>query len=130
MEAVGIDHVVLRVGDLERSVAFYRDVLGLVVDRRRDDLGLVHMRAGASFVDLVEVAGKLGTAGGGMPGDKNRNMDHLCLRIADFEAAKIAEELAAHGIRVGEPDTRYGASGDGISIYLRDLDGNGLELRG
>lgn len=130
MEAIGIDHVVLRVGDLERSVAFYRDVLGLTVDRRRDELGLVHMRAGASFVDLVDVAGKLGLPGGGVAGAKHRNMDHLCLRIADFDATKIAAELTEFGIPVGEIDARYGANGEGISVYLRDADGNGLELRG
>ena len=68
MQAVGIDHVVLRVSDLERAVAFYRDVLGLAIDRRRENLGMVHMRAGPSLVDLVEVGGPLGRQGGAAPG--------------------------------------------------------------
>jgi len=130
MQAIGIDHVVLRVADLERSVAFYRDVLGLAVDRRRDDLGMIHMRAGPSLVDLVDVGGKLGLPGGAAAGAEGRNMDHLCLCIADFDADAVRAELEASGVPVGEIDTRYGASGEGVSVYLKDPDGNGLELRG
>ena len=48
-----IDHVVFRVRDLERSIAFYSTVLGCEVVRRRDHLGLVHLRAGASMIDLI-----------------------------------------------------------------------------
>lgn len=84
MKAIGIDHVVLRVADLERAVAFYHDVLGLELDRRREELGLIHMRAGRSFVDLVSVTGKLGRAGGSAAGSDRRNMDHLCLVMAGF----------------------------------------------
>lgn len=60
-----LDHVVLRVRDLDRSEAFYRTLLGCEVARRRDDLGLRHLRAGASMIDLVAVDGKLGRRGGG-----------------------------------------------------------------
>ena len=63
-----IDHVVLRVSDPERSLAFYRDVLGCEVARRRDDLGLIHLHCGASMIDLVDVHGKLGLAGGAAAG--------------------------------------------------------------
>jgi glyoxylase I family protein len=80
-------------------------------------------------VELVDVAGKLGRAGGGAAGAEARNMDHLCLRIANFDAERVAAELTARGFSVGEIDTRYGASGEGLSVYLRDPDGNGLELR-
>lgn len=130
MKAIGIDHVVLRVSNLERSVAFYLDVLGLTLDRRRDDLGLIHMRAGCSFVDLVDLAGKLGQHGGVASGGQCRNMDHLCLRIENFDEDTIAAELEAAGISVGETGIRYGAKGDGVSIYLTDPDGNGIEVRG
>jgi glyoxylase I family protein len=130
MQAVGIDHVVLRVSDLERAVAFYRDVLGLAIDRRREGLGLVHMRAGPSLVDLVDVAGPLGQRGGGAAGPTGRNMDHLCLQIAGFDAEKIRAELEAAGTPPGTIASRYGANGDEVTIYLTDPDGNGLELRG
>ena len=58
-----IDHLVLRVRDLAHSVRFYGEVLGCHVERRREHLGLAHLRAGASMIDLVDVAGKLGARG-------------------------------------------------------------------
>ncbi|MBL8671880.1 MAG: VOC family protein, partial [Alphaproteobacteria bacterium] len=65
---LGLDHVVVRARDIERLIAFYRDGLGCTVERRRPDLGLVHLRAGRSFIDLVDVAGPIGRKGGAAPG--------------------------------------------------------------
>ena len=79
-----IDHIVLRVRDLDRSQAFYRDLLGCEVARRRDELGLRHLRAGASMIDLISVDGTLGTRGGTGAGAQGRTLDHLCLRIEPF----------------------------------------------
>ena len=56
----GIDHVVLRVVDVEGVIRFYQDVLGCAVERREDDLGLIQLRAGRSLIDLVDVNGELG----------------------------------------------------------------------
>jgi len=125
-----IDHVVLRVSDLESMTRFYCDVLGAGVARRRPDLGLIHLRAGASLVDLVAVDGPLGKPGGAAPGNEGRNMDHLCLRIEPFDQAAIVAHLAAHGVAVGEIGRRFGAEGMALSIYLTDPEGNVVELRG
>jgi catechol 2,3-dioxygenase-like lactoylglutathione lyase family enzyme len=126
-----IDHVVLRVGDLDRSEAFYRELLGCEVARRRDDLGLRHLRAGASMIDLVSVDGKLGSRGGAAPGADARNVDHLCLRIEPFDEAAILDHLAAHGIAPHAPASEnFGAEGEGPSLYFDDPDGNTLELKG
>ncbi len=126
-----LDHVVLRVRDLDRAEAFYRDVLGCAVERRRDDLGLRHLRAGASVIDLVSVDGKLGQRGGAAAGDGARNVDHVCLRIEPFDEAAIVAHLAAHGIAPqGPASINFGAEGDGPSLYFRDPDGNTLELKG
>ena len=130
MQAIGIDHVVLRVTNLDRSVAFYRDVLGLSVDRVRENLGMVHMRAGPSLVDLVDVNSRLGQLGGAPPGAEGRNMDHLCIQVAAFDPETVRAELAAKGVQVGEIRRRYGANGEEVTVYLTDPDGNGLELRG
>jgi catechol 2,3-dioxygenase-like lactoylglutathione lyase family enzyme len=129
MIVTGIDHVVLRVTNMDRAIAFYADVLGCRVEHRQDALGLVHLRAGTSLIDLVDVAGKLGRMGGGAAGATGRNMDHICLRIAAFDVDKITRELAAHGIVIGETAQRFGSTGEATSIYLTDPEGNGLELR-
>ncbi|GAC1576487.1 MAG: VOC family protein [Sphingomicrobium sp.] len=122
--------MVLIVTDLARSLAFYRDVLGLEVDRRRDDLRMIHMRAGSSLVDLQEVDARIGPHDDGSESIVMHNLDHLCLKIADFDAEAACAELIGLGISVSEIDIRYGASGHGQSVYLQDPDGNGLELRG
>lgn len=125
-----IDHVVLRVADLEASLAFYTGLLGCSIERRRDELGLVQLRAGRCLIDLVPVDGKLGRAGGAAPGREGRNLDHLCLRVDPFDENAIRRELATAGVAAGETATRFGAEGEGPSIYVSDPDGNTVELKG
>jgi glyoxylase I family protein len=126
----GIDHLVLRVRDMAAMERFYCEVLGLAVERRQARIGLVQLRAGAQLVDLVDVHGMLGQAGGAAPGEGGRNLDHFCLALDDFDLAAVEAHLAAHGVTPGESGIRYGAGGMGVSIYLTDPEGNGLELRG
>ena len=125
-----IDHLVLRVIDLESMLRFYCGVLGCGVERRSDELGLVQLRAGRSLIDLVPVSGKLGQAGGAAPAGEGRNLDHFCLRIEPFDEPAIRAELARSGIDVGELATRNGAEGEGPSLYIRDPEGNTVELKG
>ena len=63
-----IDHVVLRVVDLDRMAGFYRDVLGCTDERVQAEIGLYQLRAGDSLIDLVTIDGKLGATGGAAPG--------------------------------------------------------------
>lgn len=126
-----IDHVVFRVRDLERSITFYSTVLGCEVVRRRDHLGLVHLRAGASMIDLISLDGTLGARGGAGPGPEARNVDHLCLRIEPFDEVSLAAYLSFHGATpVAAAEVNFGAEGDGLSLYFRDPDGNTIELKG
>ncbi len=125
-----IDHVVFRVAELERALKFYCDVLGCRVDRRRDDLGMIHLRAGAAMIDLVDVAGKIGLRYGAPPGEQGRNVDHVSLRLESFDEAGIRAHLEAHGVAPGEVKTLYGAEGDGPAMYIQDPDGNTVELKG
>ncbi|MFM6828992.1 MAG: VOC family protein [Novosphingobium sp.] len=122
MQITGIDHVVVRVADLDRSIRFYCEVLGCRLEWRRDELLLAHLRAGEAFVDLL--------AGQPLATGSERNMDHLCLTVNDFEIGKVRDHLLARGIEVGSAAERFGASGWGQSLYLVDPDGNGIELRG
>ena len=126
----GIDHLVLRVVDLDVMVGFYVDALGCSVERRQDEIGLVQLRAGRSLIDLVPVDGKLGRMGGAAPGAEGRNLDHFCLRVEPFDEAAIRAHLAAHGVEAGKTESRYGAEGEGPSIYLSDPEGNVVELKG
>ncbi len=125
-----IDHLVLRVGDLERMLRFYCEALGCTVERRQEALGLVQLRAGRSLLDLVPVTGKLGRAGGAAPGREGRNLDHFCLRVEPFDEAAIRRQLQAHGAEAGPVEQRYGAQGEGPSIYVTDPEGNVVELKG
>ena len=125
-----IDHVVLRVVDLDRALAFYRDVLGCTLERRQDDIGLVQLRAGRSLIDLVPIDGVLGRAGGAAAGAEGRNVDHFCVRVEPFDAAAIRAHLRAHAVDAGEVARRFGAEGEGPSLYIRDPDGNVVELKG
>ena len=125
-----IDHIVLRVSDVERMIEFYCTVLGCSVQWRRPELGLVHLRAGSAMVDLVPVDGKLGKPGGAAPGTEGRNMDHVCLRVDPFDVAQIVEHLESHQARVGEIRPRFGAQGEGVSIYVYDPEDNLIELKG
>lgn len=126
----GIDHVVIRAHDLERMVAFYCDVLGCAVEHRRDDLGLVHLRAGRSLIDLISVAGELGRRGGAAAGREGHNMDHLSLRIEPFAIDELRAHLQARGVQASDLQHNYGAEGNGPSVYLKDPEGNVVELKG
>lgn len=126
-----IDHIVLRVASLERAMAFYCDVLGCKVARRRDDLGLIHLSAGTSMIDLIALDGVLGQRGGAGPAKEGRNIDHLCLRVEPFDEAALTAHLAAHNIPThGAAAVNFGAEGEGLSLYISDPDGNTVELKG
>ena len=109
--------------ELER---FYLDVIGLSFEKRQGDLA--QLRAGNALIDIVP-ANDAGPAGGtsSMGG---ANLDHLCLRIEPFDVAVITNHMGRHDVICGAEALRYGAEGEGPSIYLRDPEGNGVELKG
>jgi catechol 2,3-dioxygenase-like lactoylglutathione lyase family enzyme len=125
-----IDHLVLRVRDIDAMRRFYCDVLGATHVAYRPEFGMSHLKAGRSMIDLITVDGKLGMVGGAPPGREGRNMDHLCLRVEPFDQDAIVAHLKRHGIEVGEIRRRYGAEGNGVSIYVTDPEGNTVELKG
>jgi glyoxylase I family protein len=111
---------VLRVRDLDAMIRFYGQALGCEVERRLDRINLVQLRAGDCLLDLV-----LNDA----PRD-GANMDHLCFRVEPFDLAGIRRALEPFGIAPGDVMQRYGAEGDGPSIYFNDPEGNQIELKG
>jgi len=125
-----LDHVVLRVTDLRAMMAFYTDVLGCRVEKVQEALGLYQLRAGSALIDLVPVDGPLGAKGGAPPAAEGRNLDHFCLRVEPFDADAIIAHLRAHGADPAPVASRYGAEGQGPSIYISDPEGNVVELKG
>jgi glyoxylase I family protein len=125
-----LDHVVLRVLDHDRMVAFYCDVLGCTIERVNTDLGLTQLRAGRSLIDLVPVDGPIGREGGAAPGAEGHNLEHFCLRIDGWDEARLRAWLLSHGVEAGRVRERYGEDGFGPSIYIRDPQGNRVELKG
>jgi len=117
----GLDHVVLRVADIDRAIAFYHDVIGLNVERRLAEIGLVQLRAGSAMIDLVPRS---------EDEDEGRNMDHFAVQIEKMDVPALTAHLRRHGIDPGEVRRRYGAEGYGSSIYITDPDGNTVELKG
>ncbi len=126
---LGLDHVVLLVDDMEAARAFYTDVIGCTVDRALPEYGMLQLRAGAALIDLVAfttpegVWAKPDVAGG-------RNMDHVALATGPWKPDALRDHLAAHRVEIVEEGERYGARGDGYSIYVRDPSGNTVELKG
>ena len=125
IQVAALDHLVLRVADLDRAIKFYGDVLGCHVERRLDEPKLVQLRAGASMIDLVPAG-----PGPQPAGAAGRNLDHFAVRIGTFDFPALAAHLRRHGIAVGEVRRRYGAEGYGSSLYITDPDGNVVELKG
>jgi glyoxylase I family protein len=116
-----LDHVVLRCVRQQRTLEFYAGVLGMTEERRIEKIGLIQLRAGQSMLDLVPAE---------TLADSGRNVDHFCLGIESAEFDTVLSYLRERGVEmVGEPGTRYGARGMGLSVYVRDPEGNVVELK-
>jgi glyoxylase I family protein len=125
---IGIDHIVLRVRDLSRALEFYCGTLGCTLERQQPALGLTQLRAGRSLIDLVTADGPLG--GRAAPsGAAGPNLEHFCLSVAPFEERALRAYLASRDVAAGESAARYGAEGEGPSMYLEDPEGNRIELK-
>jgi glyoxylase I family protein len=117
-----LDHVVVRCRDQARALDFYGRILGCVEERRLDAIGLVQLRAGRSMIDLVPADPP--------PDFAQRNVDHFCMGVRAADMTALATWLHGEGVEVlGEPAVRYGAHGDGLSVYVTDPDGNVVELK-
>lgn len=119
MRVHGMDHLVLVSADPERLIAWYVEVLGLGTERleqwRRGEVPFASLRVDATTIVDVQRGERSGT-----------NVDHVAL-VVDASVAELAAFAAAHGVPA--PRTLFGARGLGQGVYLRDPDGNGVELR-
>ncbi len=125
-----IDHIVLRTAHPAAMIDFYSRVLACPVERDlHEELGLYQLRAGDALIDIVAVDSELGRPGGGPPTATANNLDHFCLQIEPFDEQELLDWLSDQGIEAGEFETRYGAQGFGPSVYIKDPDGNTIELK-
>ena len=123
VKVTGMDHIVLAVDDVERALAWYGDELGLEgvrVDEWRDGKApFPSMRvSNGTIIDFLPASERA---------EKGLNLDHLCLVIEpeDLDAMKASGRFDV----LDGPAPRYGAQGMGTSLYVRDPDGNTVELR-
>ncbi|KHS42280.1 MULTISPECIES: VOC family protein [Novosphingobium] len=126
---LGIDHVVIRAADARRLVDFYVSALGCTMQWERPELGLYHLTAGSALLDIVSIDGPLGVSGVAAPSGTGRNVDHVCFQVDAIEPEALGKHLRELGLEMDEPKTRFGAQGFGVSVYLQDPEGNGIELK-
>lgn len=139
MKIRAIDHIVLRTDKLEQMLAFYQQLLGCTLERRLDDLGLEQLRAGNAIIDLVSVDKPLGNAGGDGVTQHNANMAHFCLQVSGVTEAQLLAHIEDYCRRFAinkktilaedSFDHRYGATGFGQSLYIKDPQDNIVELK-
>jgi catechol 2,3-dioxygenase-like lactoylglutathione lyase family enzyme len=96
-----LDHIVLRVGDIERCLEFYKSALGCSVEQTHTELGLHQLRAGDFIIDLLDVDGPIGREGGSPPGPTGHDVDHFCVRIEPFDEQELRQHLARHRLDEG-----------------------------
>jgi glyoxylase I family protein len=130
MDVVDLDHVAIRVSDLDRALAFYHDLLGMPIrDRERYEAGevpYVAVVAGGRHIHLVPTEEEIDVGG-----------EHICLLVRSDdvdsreELADLLDDLREEGVEVegGEPYRRYGAYGRAWAAYVRDPDGRRVELK-
>jgi glyoxylase I family protein len=120
----GIDHLVLQVTDVKRSLAFYVDILGMSLERVIEDMNLYQMRCGRNLIDILAVP-----EGRALPEVGNRGLDHFCLNFPGGIDALI-DHLKANDVQVVRgPIEVYGAAGYATSVYVQDPDGHMIELK-
>ena len=130
LEVVCIDHIVLRTTKLGEMLDFYSEFLGCKVERETsEETGLTQLRAGNALIDLVVVDTSLGKLGGGAPTQTENNVDDFCLQLKPISEEEIRVQLESKGVEFGEFNDRYGAQGFGKSVYIKDPEGNVVELR-
>ena len=129
-EVVGIDHIVLRTSRLPELLEFYRDKLGLKLERHLKKFGLYQLRAGFALVDILDRSVVDSTEEKPQSGAvADPQYDHFCLAITDLDADELLAWLDAEEIPHGKIERRYGATGEGTSVYAQDPDGRRVELK-
>lgn len=124
-----IDHIVLRSKNEQALIQFYCEVLGCHIEHVALAFGLTQLRAGSALIDIVDINGPIGRSGGAAPKNNGNHIDHFCLQIGAFDEKALLDYLDSHGVEHEAFNDTRGAQGMGRSIYIKDSDGNKVELR-
>jgi glyoxylase I family protein len=127
MKIHGIDHIVLRTDNASALISFYRDILGLTIERKQENIGLTQLRAGRSIIDILSFATHPDAPGAWSDEDKRQRVDHFALAV-EADETELRRVLERHGIAIEQSGSRYGGQGEGFSIYIRDPENNLIEL--
>lgn len=117
----GIDHIVLRTNKINEMIHFYCNILSCHIENKQEEIKLTQLRAGDSIIDLIETSEELA--------EGIRHIEHFCLRITPFNYENLSQYFQQHNIEIYRYGNRYGAQGYGQSFYLKDPEGNEVELK-
>ena len=132
IKIIALDHIVLNVSDIDRSLEFYTEVLGLKGERveefRAGKVSFPSVRiTDTTIIDLFPNKDRSSVSG---PQKAARNLNHFCLVVAAENFAAALDDLQLHKIAIREgPVSRWGAQGQATSVYFLDPDGNEVEIR-
>lgn len=129
VSVTGFDHLVLSCRKAKATRAFYENVLGFRVTSELPQWGMTELTAGNAVIVLVDAASKEGAWAVSSKGE-GENMNHYCLRLKSFDEAGLRAMLAQNGIAIEEEQHEETEAGPEHAFYVRDPDGNYVELRG
>ena len=132
IKIIGLDHIVLNVGDIDRSLKFYTEVLGLTGERveqfRAGKVSFPSVRINASTI--IDLFPRKDGADKTTAEKVDGNLNHFCLVVGAESFAAVLDLLQQHKIAIREgPVSRWGAQGQATSVYFLDPDGNEIEIR-
>jgi catechol 2,3-dioxygenase-like lactoylglutathione lyase family enzyme len=124
-----MDHIVLRVKDVETSLRFYTEILGLRSERV-DQWRAGNVRFPSVRLNDDTIIDLFASDQDPIGRDGRRNLDHYCLVIEPTDMTELKSRFEALGVGIqAGPGQRWGSHGDGISLYIYDPDDNVVELR-
>jgi len=119
---VGLDHIVLKTNNIKAMLNFYCDILGAIIENVQESINLTQLRIGNNLIDLIEVAT--------FRRDENQVLEHFCIQVKPFDFQWLEKHFISKNIEIYRYGERYSAQGYGPSFYLKDPDGNEVELAG
>jgi catechol 2,3-dioxygenase-like lactoylglutathione lyase family enzyme len=132
IKVIELDHIVLNVSDIDRSLKFYSEVLGLKGERVDEfyagKVSFPSVRINQQTI--IDLFPRKEVAARSTAEKANANLNHFCLVVGAEDFSGIVDYLSANQVKVHQgPVSRWGAQGRATSVYFSDPDGNEVEIR-